>query len=50
MKKTLKIASTVVLVFSIIFTSIKTIAKPSYHKVGFVKILPSELNQTGTCG
>jgi hypothetical protein len=49
MKKILKIASTV-LVFSIIFTSVQTIASPISHKIGFVKIPKNELGQMGNCG
>jgi hypothetical protein len=35
---------------SLYITSMPAIAKPSPHKIGFVKIAKSELSLTGTCG
>jgi hypothetical protein len=35
---------------SLYITSMPAIANPSSHRIGFVKIPKSELNNTGTCG
>jgi hypothetical protein len=35
---------------SLYITSVPAIANPSSHRIGFVKIAKSELNQTWTCG
>jgi hypothetical protein len=48
----MKILSRIIFTISIAsphITSVPVIAKPSYHKIGFVKILPSKL-QIGACG
>ena len=41
---------TTISIASLYITSMPAIANPSSHRIGFVKIAKSELNQAGTCG